>query len=152
MKRLSILITLLLTLFISCKKETHHKIRFEAEFIQGCDECYGQNIILVKCSPMDVNNEPVIHASQMTDNVVWSYGNKKDILVKDGDKVVFSVLPQHTSSTYRYIMRVYIDDKVVSYRECYGPYGTEVIDQGGLNNNTTNVAQIIFTFQGSDFQ
>lgn len=134
-----ILISFLLILS-SCKKENYHKIKFEVEFIQDCDNCYA-DYFAVNCTPHYSDEEPGISTSQVTTGYVWDY---EYWMLEDGDEVKFTVSP--TGSEYQYRMNVYIDDVLVSYRECYGPYGTVVIDEGGLNNSQVESGVIEFTY------
>lgn len=129
-----------LLILSSCKKENYHKIKFEVEFIQDCENCFA-DYFAVNCTPHYSDEEPGISASQVTTGYVWDY---EYWALKDGDKVVFSVSP--TGAEYHYRMNVYIDGVLVSYRECYGPYGTVVIDEGGLNNSQQEMGLIEFTY------
>lgn len=134
-----VLISFLLILS-SCKKENYHKIKFEVEFIQDCNNCYA-DYFAVNCTPHYSDEEPGISASQVTTGYVWDY---EYWMLEDGDEVKFAVSP--TGSKYQYRMNVYVDDVLVSYRECYGPYGTVVIDEGGLNNSHVESGVIEFTY------
>lgn len=135
-----VLVLVSLLSFTSCKKENNHKIKFEVEFIQDCDNCYA-DYFAVNCTPHYSNEKPGITASYVTTGYVWDYEYWQ---LKDGEKVTFSVSP--TGEGYHFKMNVYIDDKLVSYRECYGPYGTVVIDQGGINNSTVESGVIEFIY------
>ena len=64
--------------------------------------------------------------------------------VKDGDDIVFSASP--TKEGYRFKLNIYIDNVLVSYRECYGPYGVVTIDEWGINNNEQELGIIEFTY------
>jgi len=124
----------------SCKKENYHKVRFEVVFIQDCDNCYA-DYFAVNCTPHYTDEEPGISASQVITGYTWDYEYWK---LEDGDKVIFTVSP--TGDEYQFRLNVYIDDQLVSYRECYGPYGTVVLDEWGLNNTEADIAQIEFTY------
>lgn len=141
LKRFVYFILIFFSLFLSsCKKDNYHKIKFEVVFIQDCDNCYA-DYFAVNCTPHYSDEEPGITASQVTTGYVWTYEYWK---LKNNDKVVFSVSP--TGEGYHYRMNVYVDDVLVSYRECYGPYGTVVIDQGGINNSQQDMGVIEFTY------
>jgi len=141
LKRFVYFILIFFSLFLSsCKKDNYHKIKFEVVFIQDCDNCYA-DYFAVNCTPHYSDEEPGITASQVTTGYVWTYEYWK---LKNNDKVVFSVSP--TGEGYHYRMNVYVDDVLVSYRECYGPYGTVVIDQGGINNSQQEMGVIEFTY------
>ena len=133
-------IFIILLSFTSCKKESFHKIRFEVEFIQDCENCYA-DVFAVNCTPHYSDQEPAISASMVTTGFVWHY---EYWMLEDGDEVKFAVSP--TGDEYQYRMNVYIDDVLVSYRECYGPYGTIVIDEWGLNNSSLESGVIEFTY------
>lgn len=127
-------------LLFSCKKENNHKIKFEVEFIQDCDNCYA-DYFAINCTPHYSEDEPSFSASQVTTGFVWDYEYWQ---LKDGDKVKFAVSP--TGDGYQYRMNIYIDGELVSFRECYGPYGTVVIDEGGINNSQVESGVIEFTY------
>ena len=134
------LLVLLTVTFSSCKKETYHRIKFEIEFIEDCDNCVA-DYFAINCTPHYSDEEPVLPASEVVDGWVWTY---EYWTLKDGDDVVFSVSP--TGSEYRFKMKVYIDGMLVSYRECYGPYGTVIIDEWGINNTQQELGLIEFTY------
>lgn len=127
------LLVLLTVTFSSCKKfnEDYHRVRFHIEFINGCEAGFS-NFIEVDCKPDYSNDEPVLPLSVIEPGYEWDYEFWQ---LKDGDEVKFSVLPQQG---YRFIMSVYVDEELVSYREVQGVYGgyygTVVLDQGGINN------------------
>ena len=127
-------------LLFSCKKENNHKIKFEVEFIQDCDNCYA-DYFAINCTPHYSEDEPSFSASQVTTGFVWDYEYWQ---LKDGDKVKFAVSP--TGDGYQYRMNIYIDGELVSFRECYGPYGTVIIDEGGINNSQVESGVIEFTY------
>lgn len=141
LKRFVYFILIFFSLFLSsCKKDNYHKIKFEVVFIQDCDNCYA-DYFAVNCTPHYSDEEPGITASQVTTGYVWTYEYWK---LKNNDKVIFSVSP--TGEGYHYRMNVYVDDVLVSYRECYGPYGTVVVDQGGINNSQQEMGVIEFIY------
>lgn len=131
-----------ITLFIitSCQKESFHKIKFEVEFIQDCQDCIA-DYFHINCTPKYADEDPKLCVSQISDGYVWDY---EYWALRDGDRVNFSVLP--TAEGYQYRMNIYIDGVLVSYRECYGESGSEVIDEWGLNNNQRPSGTIIFTY------
>lgn len=133
-------ISITLFTFNSCKKEINHQIRFEVEFIQDCDNCYA-DYFSIRLEPHYLDQKPKIFASNITTGYVWKYEYWS---LKDGDEVIFTVSP--TGGEYRYKMNVYIDDILVSYRECYGPYGVILIDEWGLNNSNSENGTINFTY------
>ena len=141
MKRFIYTLIVLLTItFSSCKKETYHRIKFEVEFIEDCDNCVA-DYFAINCTPHYSDEEPGISASDVTTGYVWDY---EYWALKDGDKVVFNVSP--TGEEYHFKINVYIDGLLVSYRECFGPYGTVLIDQWGINNTQSENATIEFTY------
>ena len=85
MKRfIYILIVLLTVTFSSCKKETYHRIKFEVEFIEDCDNCVA-DYFAINCTPHYSDEEPVLPASEVVDGWVWTY---EYWTLKDGDDVV----------------------------------------------------------------
>ena len=106
------LLVLLTVTFSSCKKfnEDYHRVRFHIEFINGCEAGFS-NFIEVDCKPDYSNDEPVLPLSVIEPGYEWDYEFWQ---LKDGDEVKFSVLPQQG---YRFIMSVYVDEELVSYRE-----------------------------------
>lgn len=141
LKRFVYFVLVFLSLFLSsCKKNNYHKIKFEVVFIQDCDNCYA-DYFAVNCTPHYSDEVPAIKAADVTTGYVWTYEYWK---LENNNKVVFSVSP--TGEGYHYRMNVYVDDALVSYRECYGPYGTVVIDQGGINNSQQEMGVIEFTY------
>lgn len=124
----------------SCNKETYHRVKFEVVFIQDCDNCYA-DYFAITCTPHYSDEEPTLSASNVTTGYVWDY---EYWVLKDGDKVVFNVSP--TGSEYHFRLNVYIDGVLVSYRECYGPLGTVILDEGGINNTQSETATIEFTY------
>jgi len=131
-----------LSLFNSCKKENFHKIKFEVEFIQDCDNCIGYNVVLVGCKPKYIGDEiEEIDTQNIYDGFVWDYEYWELV---DGDEVSFSVQPINPG--YVYEIRVYIDGEMVSYRKCRGPHGNDVIDEWGLNNSGVEMGVIKFTY------
>ena len=131
-----------LTLFTisSCGKESLHKIKFEVDFIQDCENCYA-DVFTVNCTPHYSDEEPGISASMVTTGFVWDY---EYWMLEDGDKVKFAVSP--TGGGYQFRMNVYIDDVLVSYRECRGTNGTIVVDEWGLNNSSLESGVIEFIY------
>lgn len=140
LKRFITLILLVLNL-ISCKKEAvKHKLKFEVVIIQNCDNCYA-DYFSVNCKPNYKDEPPKMHASLTQTGYVWTYEYWS---LKEGDNVYFSVVP--TGSGYLYRMNVYIDNVLVSFRECYGTSGSIIVDSWGLNNIEQDVPVINFTF------
>jgi hypothetical protein len=119
----------------SCKKEpNNHKIKYEIEFIEGC-QSGSSNAIDVNCTPHynDVPSDlPYINKTQIQPGFIWKYEYWQ---LHDGDKVFFNVMPQQG---YHFIMRVYVDGTLVSYREILTSYGsyyvTTTLDIWGINN------------------
>jgi hypothetical protein len=134
------LLVLLTVIFSSCKKETYHRIKFELEIIENCDNCFA-DVFLVDCFPQYTEDAIGISKSDMVDGYVWSYEYWS---LKDGDDIVFSASP--TKEGYRFKLNIYIDNVLVSYRECYGPYGVVTIDEWGINNNEQELGIIEFTY------
>ena len=87
----------------SCKKEpNNHKIKYEIEFIEGC-QSGSSNAIDVNCTPHYNNvpsDLPYIDKTQIQPGFIWKYEYWQ---LHDGDKVFFNVMPQQG---YHFIMRV----------------------------------------------
>jgi len=137
------LLVLLTVTFSSCKKETYHSVRFHIEFIDDCEEGFS-NFIEVRCKPNYSNDEPVLPLSVIEPGYEWNY---EFLQLKNGDNIEFLVSPQQG---YRFIMSVYVDGVMVSYREIQGLYGgyygTVLLDQGGLNNAQEEMGIIKFIY------
>lgn len=133
-------LSLLVLLLLSCNKEKTHKVRFEVVFLEDCVSCMA-DFVDVLCTPSYSDQEPEIHASHIVVDYRWYY---EYWALKDGDKVVFSVLP--TGDEYRFRLNIYIDDVLVSYRESYGENGLTTIDQWGLNSGNYNTSTIEFIY------
>lgn len=127
---------------ISCKKENLHKVKFEVEFIQDCHECFA-DYFSITCEPHYSDEQPKIYAESVKEDYIWDY---EYWALKDGDEIVFAVNNSSGSATYRYVMRVYVDGEMVSYIDCYGPYGKYIIKKGGLNNSELDMGIIEFTY------
>lgn len=127
--------------FTSCTKEPKkHSIKFELSFSSDAGNG-GSNGIEVGCKPAYSDTKPVIYKSQITPGFVWSY---QYLELKDGDDVHFIV---NSQLNYRFEMRVYIDDKMVSYRKISTSsvdyYATITESQSGLNNSSHEKYPII---------
>jgi|688.fasta_scaffold185571_2 hypothetical protein len=127
----------------SCKKVNDHKVKFEIEFIEDCQYGYSNNIDVI-CKPHknEVQSDiPYINKENIKPGFVWKYEYWE---LHDGDKVLFTVMPQQG---YHFIMKVYLDDKLVSYREVITGYGaycvTTTIDIWGINNEASSDSGII---------
>ena len=142
LKKFLYLVLILFTFFglSSCQKETYHRIKFEVVFIQDCSNCFA-DYFAITVEPHYPDDTPSFSASDVTTGYVWNY---EYWALKDGDKVTFGVSP--TGEEYHFRLNVYIDGILVSYRECYGPYGTVIIDEGGINNTQSETATIEFTY------
>lgn len=148
-KNLIYLVVLVFTLSLtSCKKENYHKVKFEIEFIEDCQPGYS-DMIDINCIPHynDVPSDiPYINKENIQSGYIWKYEYWK---VLEGDKILFTVMPQQG---YHFIMKVYTDDKLVSYREIItgygGYYGTSTVDIWGINNESSSDGAIIkFIYQ-----
>ena len=137
MKKILILLLIIIG-FTSCKKkETFHKIGYEITFLDK--PSYGSsNFFDVSAKPFDANNPPSI---DRTTTKVWKYEYYQ---LKDGDKVQFGAFGQ---LDYYYEMRVYIDDKEVSYLRAvvghYNYYATSIEEKHGLNDETSDTSPYI---------
>jgi hypothetical protein len=136
---------LIFSLFIfSCKKEDKdHKVKYELEFIEDCQPGYS-DMIDVNCTPHynDVQSDiPYINKEQIQYGYKWKYEYWQ---LHNGDKVTFTVMPQQG---YHFIMRVYVDGNLLSYREIITGYGgyyvTSTIDIGGINNKVNYDGAVI---------
>jgi len=140
MKKILLLILTVLTIFSSCKKDDYHNVKFHIEFIEDCENGYSDGIE-VSCSPHYSDEEPTIYKQLIDEGYEWDYEYWQ---LKDGDRVIFTVLPQQG---YRFIMSIYIDDVLISYREIKthygGYYATTVEDEWGLNNESDEDMGII---------
>ncbi len=146
LKKIINVLIISLILFSSCKKINYHKLKFEVTFIQDCYDCYGYDVITVGCIPKySDDNIREIDTQNIYDGFVWSYEYWELV---DGDKVSFAVLPINYG--YHFLIKVYVDDKLVSFRECYGVNGNILIDQGGLNNSNGDIGHITFNFYEND--
>ncbi len=119
--------------FSSCQKEpTYHKVKFELVFSEEPSNG-NSNFIEVSCSPKYTDEPPVIARSIIEPGYVWTYEFWE---VKDGDQIMFVVSPQ---LSYRFEMRVYIDDVLISTRKIVTSdtqyYATITESQTGLNNS-----------------
>jgi len=130
----------LVLVVFSCKKQNLHKLKFKFEVIEDCQSCYS-DYFSVSCKPRYSDQQPKIHAGQLETGSVWEYEYWE---LKDGDEVIFNVSPTGMSYTYR--ISVYVDDKIVSYRECYGPYGKTILTDWGLNNAKQDESLIKFYY------
>lgn len=132
----------------SCKKENYHKVKYELEFIEGCQFGYS-DMIDVNCLPHyndSLSDIPFLNKEDIEPGYKWKYEYWQ---LSNNDKVIFTVMPQQG---YHFIMRVYIDDKLVSYREVTtgygGYYATTTVDIGGINNRADSDSAVIeFIFQ-----
>jgi hypothetical protein len=143
-KRIIYFLVLVFSLTLtSCKKVNDHKVKFEIEFIEDCQDGYSDMIDVI-CKP-SYNDEqsdiPSINKENIKPGFVWKYEYWE---LRDGDKVLFTVMPQQG---YHFIMKVYLDDKLVSYREVITGYGgyyvTTTIDIWGINNEASSDSGII---------
>ncbi len=140
-----ILFSLTLT---SCKKKVNdHKIKFEVEFIEDCQQGYSDMIdVICKPSYNEVPSDiPHINKDYIETGFIWKYEYWQ---LHNGDKVIFNVMPQQG---YHFIMRVYIDGNLISYREITtgygGYYGTTTVDIWGVNNKSNSDSGVIeFTY------
>ena len=140
------LLVLLTVTFSSCKKfnEDYHRVRFHIEFIEVTEGGYS-NFIDVGCEPYYEDEEnPKLNLNLIEPGYEWDYEYWQ---LKNGDKVSFIIMPQQG---YRFIMSVYIDDIMVSYKEIQnfygGYYATTVLDEGGINNVSEDMAYIEFIY------
>jgi len=142
MKKILFLILATLTIFtFSCKKENdYHKVKYHVIFIEDCEDGYS-NDIDIACSPHYSDEEPTIYPQSINADYEWEYEYWK---LQDGDEIMFIVSPQQG---YRFIMSVYIDDVLMSFREIKTHYGgyyiTTIEDEWGLNNESDEDMGII---------
>lgn len=127
--------------FTSCEKEPNlHKVRFELTFLEEPSNG-NSNMIDVNCVPHYSDEDPTIVASNIQPGYVWSYEYWELV---DGDKITFIVNPQ---LSYRFEMRVYVDDELISYRKIvtsdFNYYETIVEEEFGLNNEASTEYSII---------
>ena len=137
-------ILILSVLFFSCKKEEkNHKVKYEIEFIEDCEFGYS-DMIDVNCTPHYNETQsdlPNINKEHIQSGYKWKYEYWQ---LHNGDKVTFTVMPQQG---YHFVMRVYVDNKLVSYREVTTGYGayyvTTTVDIWGVNNEASMDGPII---------
>lgn len=129
MKKILIFLVLLFT-FISCKKkETYHKISYEIKMLE-IPTNGASNFIEVITKPCDLEKVPKIDRFNVP--LIWRYDYYG---LKKGDEIIFSVDGQ---LSYRYEMRLYIDDIEVSYLKIKTSdntyYSTIVEERSGIND------------------
>lgn len=144
MKKLFYLFIIFLSIiFFSCKKEPKkHKITYEVNFFQT-PSTGSSNFIGISTMPLD-GNRPGIDRFNIPKT--WRYECYN--LIK-GDEIVFAVNGQ---LSYFFEMRLYIDDKQVSYLKAKvsdnSYYAVKVLEVDGLNDYADkNVAMISFVYQ-----
>jgi hypothetical protein len=130
--------------FVSCKKAPKfHKVKFEIEFIEDVPNGYS-NFIDVTCSPQYRDEPATISSSDAEPGNVWTYEYWE---LMDGDQIVFNVSPQ---LYYRFYMRVYVDDELVSYKKIKTSettyYSRIIEEEFGLDNDTRDTSSIKFIF------
>lgn len=137
-----ILILVITSSFFSCKKEElKHKVTFEVKFLDTPNKG-SSNFIEIYTKPTDVNQTSV---DRFNVPKVWRY---EYIGLVKGDKVELSVNGQ---LSYYFEMRVFIDDKEVSYMKVKVSdtvyYGCTVLERSGLNDlSNENVGYISFKY------
>jgi len=92
--------------FVSCKKTDYHKVTFEVTFLES-PSTGASNFIDILVTPKGENVTPI---NRFDIPKVWRY---EHVGLEKGDLVQMVVSPQ---LSYHFEMRVYIDDKQVSYR------------------------------------
>ena len=143
MKKILILIFILFG-FLSCKKfEKPHKITYEIKMLQ-IPITGSSNFIEVMAEPCDEGGVPGIDRFNVPK--IWKYDY---FGLKSGDKVMFSVDAQ---LSYRFEMRIYIDDIEVSYlkvKTSDNSYYTYFVEErNGLNDwKNSNLGFIEFVYQ-----
>lgn len=129
--------------FLSCnKKENYHKISYEIKMLQ-IPSNGSSNFIDVVAKPCEGDKVPGIDRGNVPK--IWKYDY---FGLKSGDKVMFSVEGQ---LSYRYEMRIYIDDVEVSYLKVktsdYSYYTCFVEERNGINDwKNSDLGFIEFTY------
>jgi hypothetical protein len=137
-----ILLIFLLSLFLfSCKKTEYHYLTFEITFLDKPAKG-SSNFITIGVTPNN-RDQPNLDRFNLPEKWTYNYAS----LVK-GDEVKFHVYGQ---LSYYYEMRVFIDNKEVSYLKVrtsdHAYYSYIVEDRYGLNmNQTSNSPYIQFVF------
>jgi hypothetical protein len=141
LKYISIVFISLITL-ISCNKHENdfHKVRYHITFHQIPQPGYS-NAIDVICTPNYDDEPPLIFKEVITPGYEWDYEFWQ---LTDGEEVKFIVNPQ---LSYWFTMEVYVDDELISSRECVTSsqtyYSTQTLNHSGLNNDENTNAPII---------
>ena len=127
--------------FTSCKKKDYHKVMFEITFLQ-IPATGNSNSIEVYVTPSYADNKPYINRLNVPK--VWRY---EYIGLEKGQKVLFGVRGQ---LSYYYEMRVYIDDREVSYLKVkvsdYNYYDAHIEESSGLNTSNYDTGLIEFVY------
>jgi hypothetical protein len=143
MKKILFILVILFS-FLSCQKgEKFHKISYEIKMLE-IPSNGNSNFIDVTAKPCDDENIPKINRFNVP--LIWKYDYYG---LKKGDEIMFFVDGQ---LSYRYEMRVYIDDVEVSYLKIktsdYNYYVTYTEERSGLNDwRNTESSFINFVFQ-----
>lgn len=118
--KVSFILILVCVILTSCKKDNLHKIKFQITFLE-IPEWYQSNMIEVYLNPYysgkynystNENGVPIAPSIdyEMTTDGLWEYEYWE---LKNGDRVTFSIWGQ---LKYHYELRVFIDEKEVSYK------------------------------------
>jgi hypothetical protein len=138
MKRLYTLILIATTfLTISCRKEEvkpKHEVTFEIEFLEypgSYKQSWWTHGCIFKNTDQSGDNAGLtfMPTGYMRDISKWTYTKSN---VEEGDLALFHCY--HLDGAYSFIMRIYIDGEVVSWKECNG-FHHNIVDEGGWDNN-----------------
>jgi hypothetical protein len=139
------ILTLSLTIN-SCNKETKnlHRIKFVLEFLNTPNVGSSNGVEILDCEPHYPDEEVKIYKQYINSGYVWEYEYWEMVQEQE---VIFKFWCQND---YHFIMRVFIDDTMVSYKEMVGLDESGVnyilVSQWGVNNGNDNLPEIKFTY------
>jgi hypothetical protein len=137
-----ILLSILISVFTSCKKAEYHKIMYEVTFL-GKPGVGSSSMIDIYALPNYTDKKPTIDNAKIPQ--VWRY---EYLNLQKGQKIYFAVRGQ---LSYHFEMRVYIDGVQKSYRRVivspYNYYDDHVEESYGLNDSSDeDMGLIEFTY------
>ena len=132
--------------FISCKKDSTHKLKYLVEFEKVPEYGYSNQMSLL-VSPVypEDNLGPAISPRIADKNREWDYEYWE---LSNGDKIQFGF--GYLTKGYVYKLYIYIDDELVSYKEVavverLGSPEHVILDEYGLDDKSGD-KYIDFTF------
>jgi len=130
----------------SCQKETEnlHKVKFEIEFLNKPEIGVSNSVEILNCQPHYSEEEVRIYNEYITSGYIWQYEYWE---LAENQNIEFRFWCQND---YHFIMKVYIDDNLVSYKEMVGidesGVNYHLVNQWGVNNGIDNFPEIEFTY------